>query len=714
MFRHFAVLQMLLLIGALMAASMAVAPAAAASVGHSVAKTDAKVTPAAVTPVKFAIIGDFGVNDSHEQDVADIVAANNVDFVVTVGDNIYGSPDYATYVGGYYGSFIGLTPKKFFPALGNHDLDDVCGLDCNTGYLNYFGPTLPGSGVTTTNTSGSNNYYDFVEGPVHFFVLDTEHISSTSNPNTSGAQYLWLQAQLPASTSLYNVVIVPQTPYSSSAQHTGVGPDGGSSLEYLQWPFEDWGATAVFSGDEHLYERVMRDDNADSTDLPYIVTGNGGRVLSSFGTPIAGSQVRLTQFGAVIATADGSGITFDERTVGGGSLGTLSDTVTVDAPTPPWTSYIDTIEGGGGSAANVLTLTPPNGTTCSAPCDPYPSTDTFTLKDFSDGSPLTGIQMQVDANVDVVSNNPTSDPFTTARGDESSVFGGIVSAQGAYSFTSTAGHKFDLNFTGLDDSKTYTVVVGSDRFDGSGSNQYRWSQFQLTGAGSFTQPATTITNAYIVGDAGASVAFNTGNNTDGFVARWTNVTPVGGAFSVVTNYFVAPTGTTNNSSYPPSAVMISEEGPTGPGAPGAPTGVSATAGNTTADVTWTAPAYDGGSAITGYVVTPYIGSTPQAATNVGVVTAKTITGLTNGITYTFKVAAKNTNGTGPDSAASNAVIPQVPPVWTSYIDTIEGVAVPRRTSSRSRHPTAPRAVPRVIRIRRPTRSRSRTSRTARR
>ena len=572
----------------------------------------------------------------------------------------------------YYGSFIGLTPKKFFPALGNHDLDDVCGLDCNTGYLNYFGPTLPGSGVTTTNTSGSNNYYDFVEGPVHFFVLDTEHISSTSNPNTSGAQYLWLQAQLPASTSLYNVVIVPQTPYSSSAQHTGVGPDGGSSLEYLQWPFEDWGATAVFSGDEHLYERVMRDDNADSTDLPYIVTGNGGRVLSSFGTPIAGSQVRLTQFGAVIATADGSGITFDERTVGGGSLGTLSDTVTVDAPTPPWTSYIDTIEGGGGSAANVLTLTPPNGTTCSAPCDPYPSTDTFTLKDFSDGSPLTGIQMQVDANVDVVSNNPTSDPFTTARGDESSVFGGIVSAQGAYSFTSTAGHKFDLNFTGLDDSKTYTVVVGSDRFDGSGSNQYRWSQFQLTGAGSFTQPATTIGTAYIVGDGGASVAFNTGNNTDGYVARWTNVTPVGGAFSVVTNYFAAPTGTTNASSYPPSAVMLAEEGPAGPSAPGAPTGVTAVAGDTTADVSWTAPAYDGGSAITGYVVTPYIDSTPQAATNVGVVTAKTITGLINDTAYTFKVAAKNTNGTGPDSAASNSVIPQVPPVWTSYIDTIEG------------------------------------------
>ena len=357
--------------------------------------------------------------------------------------------------------------------------------------------------------------------------------------------------------------------------------------------------------------------------------------------------------------------TLDQSRTGDSSQFVLDYDMTT---TVPWTAYVDTIEAAGGSAANVLTLTPPNGTTCSAPCDPYPSTDAFALKDYADGSALP-VSMQVDGNVDVVSNNPTSDPFTTARGDETAVFGGIVSAQGAYSFTNAAGRKFDLNFTGLDDTKTYTIVVGSDRFDSSGSNQYRWSQFQLTGAGAFTQPATTITNAYIVGDAGASVAFNTGNNTQGYVARWTGVVPVGGAFSVVTNYFVAPTGTTNTSSYPPSALMIAEEGPSGPSAPGAPTGLTATGGNTTADLSWTAPASDGGSPITDYQVTPYVGATAQTPVLVGsAATSTTVTGLTNGTTYTFKVAAINTNGTGAQSTASNAVTPQVPPVWTAYVD----------------------------------------------
>lgn len=90
-----------------------------------------------------------------------------------------------------------------------------------------------------------------------------------------------------------------------------------------------------------------------------------------------------------------------------------------------------------------------------------------------------------------------------------------------------------------------------------------------------------------------------------------------------------------------------------PAAPAAPTAVP---GNTTATVSWAAPA-NGGSPITGYVVTPYIAGVAQAATTVGNVLTTSITGLTNGTAYTFKVAAINAVGTGPQSAASNAVTP---------------------------------------------------------
>ena len=102
---------------------------------------------------------------------------------------------------------------------------------------------------------------------------------------------------------------------------------------------------------------------------------------------------------------------------------------------------------------------------------------------------------------------------------------------------------------------------------------------------------------------------------------------------------------------------------TAPSVPGVPTGVTASAGNGLASVSWTAPASTGGSAITGYVVTPYLnGTTAQTAqTFVSTATTESVTGLTNGTAYTFKVAAKNGVGTGSQSTASASVtLPTAP------------------------------------------------------
>ncbi len=70
------------------------------------------------------------------------------------------------------------------------------------------------------------------------------------------------------------------------------------------------------------------------------------------------------------------------------------------------------------------------------------------------------------------------------------------------------------------------------------------------------------------------------------------------------------------------------------------------------------PASDGGAAITSYRITPYIGSNAQSPIQTGsTATSRTITSLTNGTAYTFRVAATNSAGTGPDSTASAAITP---------------------------------------------------------
>jgi hypothetical protein len=95
--------------------------------------------------------------------------------------------------------------------------------------------------------------------------------------------------------------------------------------------------------------------------------------------------------------------------------------------------------------------------------------------------------------------------------------------------------------------------------------------------------------------------------------------------------------------------------------PGAPTSVTATAGNTQATVSWTAPTGVISQApITDYVVqfSSNSGSTWSTFSDgTSTATSATVTGLTNDTAYTFRVAASNSIGTGAYSTASSAVTP---------------------------------------------------------
>lgn len=162
-------------------------------------------------------------------------------------------------------------------------------------------------------------------------------------------------------------------------------------------------------------------------------------------------------------------------------------------------------------------------------------------------------------------------------------------------------------------------------------------------------------------------------STDGGTT-WTTFS---GAASTATSATV--TGLTNGTAYVFRVAAINAVGvgaytaasaavtPTAGTPPNAPTSLTATAGNAQISLAWTAPSAPGTYAITGYTVeyTPSGGSAVTVNTG-STSTSYTLTGLTNGTTYTVRVAGVSASGTGTYSAASSSVTPSAgPPIVLS-------------------------------------------------
>lgn len=166
---------------------------------------------------------------------------------------------------------------------------------------------------------------------------------------------------------------------------------------------------------------------------------------------------------------------------------------------------------------------------------------------------------------------------------------------------------------------------------------------------SWTAPASnggaSITSYTVTASPGGSTATAGGSATNAVVTGLTN--------GVTYTFTVHATNSYGNG---PESIPSGQVKPGSLTAPAAPTGVSATAGNAQATVAWSAPASNGGSAITSYTVTSSPGGI-TAVTPDGSTTAATVTGLTNGTAYTFTVHATNSVGNGPESAPSNPVTP---------------------------------------------------------
>ena len=238
------------------------------------------------------------MDDANELAVANLVKTNlRPEFIVTVGDNHYNGATaldrdigkyFHDFIGNYRGTYgAGASSNRFFPAIGNHDYSAPGGY---SNHLSYF--TLP----------GNERYYDVRRGPVHLFVINSE-VNEPDGTGANSVQARWLSNRLATATAPWKLVFGHDPPYSSSAH----------AASRMRWPFRAWGATAVFSGSAHHYERLSRNG------LPCFVNGAGGAALLGFDSPTEGSLVRYnSRHGCMLVTATESRVTFEFYSVAGG------------------------------------------------------------------------------------------------------------------------------------------------------------------------------------------------------------------------------------------------------------------------------------------------------------------------------------------------------------------------------------------------------------
>lgn len=160
---------------------------------------------------------------------------------------------------------------------------------------------------------------------------------------------------------------------------------------------------------------------------------------------------------------------------------------------------------------------------------------------------------------------------------------------------------------------------------------------------------------YVGGGRGV-LEFGQGSYTEWFGHGGSPGTNFTNSFAGVTESYIY--SATNNAN---GSVVITYSS----GTPGQPTGLTASAGNTSADLYWTAPTLVGNSEITSYTV-EYAPGAAYTSWSVysgcqSITTTCTVAGLTNATSYKFRVSAVNAVGSGSPSALSGAVTPSGPP-----------------------------------------------------
>ena len=206
------------------------------------------------SPTRIWVLGDSGTADANAQAVRNayfsFAGATHTNLWLMLGDNAYENGTDSEFQAAVFDMYpTMLRQSVLWPALGNHDTAQVSNPPPGLPYFAMF--TLPTGAEAGGIASGTEKYYSFNYGNIHFICLD----SMSSDRSANGPMATWLRADLAATTQQWTIAFWHHPPYSKGSHDSDTDPILAAMRQNFLPILEDSGVDLVLSGHSHSYER---------------------------------------------------------------------------------------------------------------------------------------------------------------------------------------------------------------------------------------------------------------------------------------------------------------------------------------------------------------------------------------------------------------------------------------------------------------------------
>lgn len=235
-------------------------------------------TPGTATNTRIWVVGDCGRGSATQAAGRDAyynwMGSRVPDLNLQLGDNAYNSGTDSEYQSGYFAMYPTIFRKMpQWSCLGNHDANNTTpggGGPFSYPYFDMF--TFPSAGEAGGVASGTEHYYSFDYGNIHFVCLDSNSSTrtvddpATTGVNEDGPMAAWLRQDLASTTRTWIIAFFHHPPYSKGSHDS----DTEAAMVQMRTNFnpilETGGVDLVLTGHSHNYERsVLLDGNYGTT-----------------------------------------------------------------------------------------------------------------------------------------------------------------------------------------------------------------------------------------------------------------------------------------------------------------------------------------------------------------------------------------------------------------------------------------------------------------